>query len=54
MSEQPLYVPRQKCPICEGHGIVSGGFYNRTADLETWTSSNAAEMCRACGGSGII
>lgn len=41
-----------KCPICNGRGIVPGGFYNSTSD--TWTSSTTSEPCRQCGGSGII
>ena len=41
-----------RCPICDGRGIVPGGFYNATG--ETWTATNAAEPCRACNGIGII
>ena len=44
----------QKCPICNGSGLVSGGFYNHAGDYPYWTSGNAAETCRACGGQGII
>jgi len=43
-----------KCPICEGHGIVPGGFYQITPGVLEWSSTNATEICRACGGSGII
>jgi len=42
----------QKCPICEGKGIVAGGFYNHTG--ETWVSDRTAETCRQCNGKGII
>lgn len=41
-----------KCPICNGRGIVPGGFYTATGD--TWTSSATSEPCRQCGGNGII
>jgi len=44
----------QKCPICNGVGNVSGGFYNRTGDCDTWVSNCVAEMCRTCQGKGII
>ena len=43
----------QKCPICDGSGIVSGGYFERCG-VEQWTSANAAETCWVCGGSGII
>ena len=49
----PAKVPH-RCPICEGHGIVPGGFYERTPDAQAWTATNATEACRACGGQGII
>lgn len=41
-----------KCPICEGRGIVAGGFYNSVGN--EWTAGNAAEPCRQCNGEGII
>ena len=47
MNEQPF-----KCPICEGKGIVPGGFY--TATGETWTSDRTTEICRACSGTGLV
>ncbi len=37
----------QKCPICNGTGIVSGGFFDHAGDMETWVSDHAAETCRA-------
>lgn len=43
-----------KCPICEGHGCVVGGFYMVTSDQQTWTSSVSQEMCRTCSGTGIV
>ena len=44
----------QKCPICEGHGLVPFGFYNATAGLQGSTTANTMEACRACGGYGVI
>ena len=44
----------QKCPVCNGNGLVSGGFYNHPGDCGSWTSSDSAETCRTCGGQGII
>jgi len=44
----------QKCPICEGHGNVMGGFYQTVPGVITTTSTNVAEVCRACRGSGVI
>ena len=40
-----------KCPICEGRGIVPGGFYESLGT--SWTSDRISELCRACSG-GII
>jgi len=44
----------QKCPICNGVGQVSGGFYNRAGDCNTWVSGHATEMCQQCNGTGLI
>lgn len=44
----------QKCPICDGTGQVSGGYFLRTGDTNQWTSGNAAEVCQVCKGQGII
>lgn len=41
-----------KCPICDGHGIVPGGFYSSTGGRSI--STNSTEPCRACGGTGIV
>lgn len=44
----------QKCPVCDGRGIVQCGFYFVPVG-QTFTSSNAApETCRTCNGKGII
>lgn len=49
----------QRCPICEGSGMVSGGFFGSPGYYDEygnrhWTSNNAAETCRVCQGQGII
>lgn len=41
-----------KCPVCEGRGIVPGGFYASIGPYSTSTS--VTEPCRACEGTGII
>ena len=40
-----------KCPICNGKGIVTGGFYNPSDFSITGT---AQETCRSCNGEGYI
>ncbi len=44
----------QKCPICDGVGIVSGGYFTRAGDYNSWVASNTTETCRICEGSGIL
>jgi len=51
MKKTTKQVP-YRCPICNGNGWVTGGFYNSVG--ETTISSLAAEICRACKGTGII
>jgi len=51
-SYRPLTPHR--CPVCDGHGIVPGGYYNVTKEVLHWTTTNASESCRACAGSGVI
>lgn len=41
-----------KCPICNGTGIVPGGFYFSVNGY--CSSTNTSEMCRQCQGRGII
>lgn len=42
----------QKCPVCEGRGLLPHGFY---IPNEQFTSSNTTpEICKTCGGKGII
>ena len=41
-----------KCPVCEGIGKVSPGFYDY---YNKYSSTNAArETCRSCNGKGYI
>lgn len=44
----------QKCPICDGVGQVSGGYYDRAGDCNEWVSDKTIEMCRQCNGTGMI
>ena len=44
----------QKCPVCNGVGHVSGGYFNRAGDYDYWGSTSATEVCWICGGKGII
>lgn len=43
----------QRCPVCNGNGLVSGGFYNHPCDVPC-VSNCTVETCRACAGKGII
>ena len=44
----------QKCPICDGVGQVSGGYYLRAGDGSQWVSNRVTEICQTCWGKGII
>jgi len=47
--------PRQhaeRCPICNGNGIVDKGFYNQTSGQ--WASAGGTEQCLSCDGNGYI
>ena len=44
----------QKCPVCNGNGTVSGGFYDHPGDCPYWTTDHTTETCRTCQGRGII
>lgn len=43
----------QKCPVCDGQGIVSKPPWV-AGDVEQWTSSESCYPCRPCNGSGVI
>lgn len=40
----------EKCPVCEGRGIVPSGFYQGISTL----SFLVPEPCRICNGKGVI
>ncbi len=43
------------CPVCNGVGKVSNGFYNRAGNYPYWVSANVnPEVCRSCNGKGWI
>lgn len=42
-----------KCPVCEGKGIVPGGFYNSLPGC-TGTTASVTEYCRSCNGQGVL
>ena len=43
------------CPVCNGVGKVSAGFYNRGGDCPPWISSGVdPEVCRSCNGKGYV
>lgn len=45
----------QSCPVCFGRGFVMSGFYSACNTTQTWSGSNlGTEMCRSCGGRGIV
>ena len=44
----------QKCPICEGHGIVKPGFYLYPAGQSFYSTTCSPEQCHTCLGSGKI
>lgn len=44
---------QQKCSVCEGHGIVPGGFYNSVPGA-IMVSTNCSETCRNCNGAGVV
>ncbi len=42
----------QSCPVCNGVGSVSGGYFS--SDYDSWSSNRTLEPCRVCDGKGII
>lgn len=50
LKKQPF-----QCPVCNGVGHVSAGFYLRDGNCLGWTSSSTQpDTCRSCGGTGIV
>jgi hypothetical protein len=57
--------PVQCCPVCDGKGLVSNGFYTdipmdipldiqRMINIKLPSSTNNPEKCRSCDGRGYI
>ena len=42
-----------RCPVCNGSGLVPNGFYMQTSSHWS-TSSITPEICRSCGGTGVV
>lgn len=43
------------CPVCNGVGKVSAGFYNRGGDCPFWVNTGVnPETCRSCNGKGWV
>uniref|UniRef100_A0A6M3K6C9 Uncharacterized protein n=1 Tax=viral metagenome TaxID=1070528 RepID=A0A6M3K6C9_9ZZZZ len=44
-----------KCPVCNGNGQVSNGFYSHPGDYPYWVSSGTGtEKCQNCKGRGWL
>jgi len=43
----------EKCPVCNGNGLVGEGFYNQVSGQWSTTNTNF-EKCRSCNGKGHI
>ena len=44
-----------KCPVCNGNGLVSAGFYSHPGDCHFWSGTGVnPEVCRSCEGKGWI
>ena len=43
---------QQRCPVCEGNGLVSGAFYYSVSGYGS--STNTTEKCKNCDGTGIV
>lgn len=44
---------QQKCPICNGYGIVPEVFYYSYLGC-IYMTTNTSEPCRNCNGSGVV
>ena len=49
-----LLMEWQLCPLCQGTGAVSGGYFDRAGDCNTWVSGSTLDECRICKGKGIV
>ena len=43
----------EKCPVCNGIGIVPNGFYSTTSPYYSSTST-IPDKCRSCNGTGVV
>lgn len=43
-----------RCPICEGHGNVPGGWYTTLPGVNCFSSTAVSEPCRSCNSTGIL
>ena len=45
-----------KCPVCNGRGVVEGGFYNppMSHEYRPTTTTPTTEICKSCNGQGIL
>jgi DnaJ-class molecular chaperone len=50
----PWPTPTQKCPVCEGRGIVPHGFYSYPAGQQFSSTDTTPEKCRTCDGGGVV
>ena len=50
----PVAVTPHKCPVCNGRGTVSAGFYQPEEQGRYTLSSLAPETCKSCKGKGVI
>ena len=45
----------ERCPVCNGNGLVDNGFYLSAGNTGTWTTSSAEpDTCKSCAGKGYV
>ncbi len=44
----------QRCPVCDGKGLVPNCFYATTSGIGSTTQTYLPEKCRTCNGAGVI
>ena len=51
-----LHAPNtvQRCPVCDGKGLVPNCFYATTSGIGSTTQTYLPEKCRTCNGAGVI